>query len=374
MVNGQEYAITGIVKPSMDDGALDRETRKLEQVVEEASTIRPNLDLRGVGRRLSNTLQRAVPGAGLLGGIIGRGGGAGGGDAVGAAVGGEGIQAAQLEVLDDIHDELEKIGASGGMGGGGGGGAGGLLTGLGIGRAVGGGGTALAGLGMAGLGTAGAMAGAPLLGTVGILEWLKQEQPGSVSVVGEEGMTREERHRRIAAGEFAGADANPMRANTTGSATGVGIDLPDLPTIDVGELSEPSWLDDLLGWEPPAPEPVDVNRGVPSVLTDQPDSQRDASLERHFRQGHFEGPTAATLDASADVGVTEQRAFRTGRTGTRNRAREKRPIDVTINQEVRLEATELREVRREMEEGAREAEQRALDRIEQELSGSVRRF
>lgn len=160
----RERELVGIVRPEMDDRQLDRESGKLEQALGEASEVTPSLDTRGFGRQLKRQLERAIPGGRLLGSALSRGGGTeptgggegGGGGMVGAAAGG-GVQVAQLETLNDIHDELEKIGASTADG------SGGFLKGVGAGRGLGSGGGMLA----SGLATGGTMAaaiGLPLLG------------------------------------------------------------------------------------------------------------------------------------------------------------------------------------------------------------------
>lgn len=115
----------------------------MERVFGETANISASVDTRALRRKL----EQAIPAGGLLGGAIDRLSGSGGGGASGDAVsgaGGAGIQAAQLEKLNDIHEELEKIGASGGAGGGSGAGgvASGILSGIGIRSLLGGGGAA----------------------------------------------------------------------------------------------------------------------------------------------------------------------------------------------------------------------------------------
>jgi hypothetical protein len=73
------------------------------------------------------------------GGFGGRGPaiGDGGPTALSETAGSQTLQSAQLEKLNDIHEELEKIGVSGGLGGGGGGGGGFGLPSIGAGAVLG---------------------------------------------------------------------------------------------------------------------------------------------------------------------------------------------------------------------------------------------
>lgn len=116
--------LVGIVKPEMDDRALEESTGQLDEAVNRASRIAPSIDSNAIRRKL----EQAIPGGGLLSGAADRIGGLtglGGVDAGGGRDGGTStsIQTAQLERLTEIHEELEKMGASG-VGGGGGGGSG----------------------------------------------------------------------------------------------------------------------------------------------------------------------------------------------------------------------------------------------------------
>ncbi|MFB6189330.1 MAG: hypothetical protein ABEI57_05555, partial [Halapricum sp.] len=109
--------LVGIVKPEMDDRALEESTGQLDEAVNRASRIAPSIDSNAIRRKL----EQAIPGGGLLGGAadqIGGLTGLGGADAAGGRGGRDGgtstsIQAAQLERLTEIHEELEKMGASG---------------------------------------------------------------------------------------------------------------------------------------------------------------------------------------------------------------------------------------------------------------------
>lgn len=117
--------LTGIVRPELDDRALDREMSTLEKRMGEASRIAPDLDLKGIGRKLENLMPGGRQFRRLrqtIGSIRGSDGGRS--RSTGGSTTDKSIAAAQLETLDDIHDELEKIGTSGGIGGGGGGGGG----------------------------------------------------------------------------------------------------------------------------------------------------------------------------------------------------------------------------------------------------------
>lgn len=172
--------LVGVVKPEVDDAAMGQAAGEIEQSMDESSRLTPSVDT----TKLKRQLQRAVPGGGLLGGIGSgsRSSGGGGGSVAGAAD--ESILAAQLEKLDDIHEELEKMGVSGGVGGGGkagGGGGGGLLSSLGLlglGSKLGGGGGILSTIGGM-LGGRGAMMtagrlGGRFLGPIGMMLGTRQ--------------------------------------------------------------------------------------------------------------------------------------------------------------------------------------------------------
>jgi hypothetical protein len=169
----REAELTGIVRPEVDDRALDDTRSRLSGALDEAAQLTPDIDTRSIRRKL----ERAIPGGGLLGSAVDRLTGTGGpqrpsGGSAGAGSGGltQDTQERQLEKLDDIHDEIEQLGASGLGGGGGGGllaprsvisGATGGAIGAGSGSLAGllGGGTAatagLAGAGVAGIGVGG---------------------------------------------------------------------------------------------------------------------------------------------------------------------------------------------------------------------------
>jgi hypothetical protein len=113
--------LAGIIRPEVDDRALDQEAKQMESRLNKAAKLTPDID----SRKIKRELERAIPGGGLIGtaadalrgGGSGGGSGATGGDAVPS--GGTTVQTAQLEKLEDIHDELEQIGQSGGVGSGG---------------------------------------------------------------------------------------------------------------------------------------------------------------------------------------------------------------------------------------------------------------
>lgn len=122
--------LRGVVVPDVDDRAVKRNVeRPLSRTMDRVGRITPTLNLDGIRNQVSNLF-----------------GGGGGGGAAGGGLGRDSVQVAQLDALDDIKDILRRQDGGGGRGGG-------LLTGLGLGRALGGGGAAL------GLGAAGTAAG-----------------------------------------------------------------------------------------------------------------------------------------------------------------------------------------------------------------------
>lgn len=129
----REAELTGIVRPEVDERQLNREAGRVGNALDEAASLTPDLDVRGMKRKL----QRALPGGGMPG--------AGGGGGTGTAEFTD-LDEERNELLDDILEELE---ASGGRGPGEGGGMGGAGAGLG-GRLLGGMGSGSA-LGIAGL-------------------------------------------------------------------------------------------------------------------------------------------------------------------------------------------------------------------------------
>lgn len=160
-------------------------------------------------------------------------------------VGAQGVQVTQLEVLKDIKDLLEKQAATGGGDGGGGG----LLTGLGLGRALsGGGGRGLAAGGLFAGGTTGLAAGSVVAaGTLAGLEGrqqLQQRVPESFADDSVQGTT-------VPRGE-----AEPVLSQE--DLSGLGESLQDTPLMQLlqGEdvLEEPAWLADLasVSWSEPA--------------------------------------------------------------------------------------------------------------------------
>lgn len=163
-----ERTLTGVIRPEMDERALDREAGKVDQAMGEASRLTPDID---VGK-LRRKLEGLIPGGRAAGRGIDRV--TGRGQRGGETVGGQSVQAAQLKELRDINKTLKKQAVTPDGDGGGGG----LLTGLGLGRVLAGGG---AGAGAGGLlsgllggGTAAMAGGAGLgallgLGGVGVL-------------------------------------------------------------------------------------------------------------------------------------------------------------------------------------------------------------
>jgi len=112
--------VAGIINPTVDERQLEREAQDMGGRLEQAAQLTPSIDTGKIQRQL----ERAIPGGGILGTVAdavsgGGGGGAGGQQDGGVVPGGEStIQTAMLDKLDDIHDELEQIGAGGGLGGG----------------------------------------------------------------------------------------------------------------------------------------------------------------------------------------------------------------------------------------------------------------
>ncbi|GGO03478.1 hypothetical protein [Haloarcula pellucida] len=145
--------LAGVIRPEVDDRQLEQEAQQMESRLGKAAQLTPSIDTRKIQRQL----ERAIPGGGLIGTAVdavrgtGAGGGGGGAGGAGDAISGAGnVELAQLEKLNDIHDELEKIGVSGGDSGGttvvGTGGAG-LLGGT---AALAGGAVSLVGAGIGG--------------------------------------------------------------------------------------------------------------------------------------------------------------------------------------------------------------------------------
>lgn len=308
--------LTGLVRPEMDGQALKRQAREMESALGSAVTSAAN--------QFVNTLPGASQLRRLTGSVRGRGGGASGGGSASLTGQGVELQAAQLEKLDDIHDELEKIGATGGLGGSGGGGSGGggsggLLTGFTIGRfGQGLGSTVLGGLGTAaGVlgGTVGLGAAGGLLAGLGTLEGMDRLIEGGFAQP-----LDPQTGKPTGSNPFGGLVGEPKTwtdVMETFGLTGIGNELaPEtLPEI---EVNRPAWVDDLLNWQP------EINANVPDTLTETPDSMRDASLERHFREQGFRN----RIDRDALRDPTLERATRQSRT---NRARGKRPTEFTVD-------------------------------------------
>lgn len=232
----RESRLTGVVVPDVDDRAMEQNVqRPMERALDRASNITPDLNMRGVGQRLS----RLVPGGGLLADAIG--GGGRGGQTVGG-LGETDIQAAQLAKLEDIHDEIRKGNISEAQsGGGGGGGVGGsLLAGFGLRSLIGGGSGGLLsalGIGTTAGGAAGITAGAGAL--AGLRDRISRRAP-------ETGM-----------GLFPISPGSPALLGMSSIRQQLGIerprsfeDLPSPPDLGLGNIQMPD-LPDLSSMEWP---------------------------------------------------------------------------------------------------------------------------
>jgi len=114
--------LTGIVRPEIDSAAAERETSRLSELMDSAAHLSPTLDTSGFRRKFERAIPSGETFTAGLDSLTGRGGPtmdqpAGGG---GPGLADQSIQAAQLEKLEDIHDEIEKSAVSGDGGGGGG--------------------------------------------------------------------------------------------------------------------------------------------------------------------------------------------------------------------------------------------------------------
>lgn len=116
--NSRRAVLSGVVRPDVDESALDRNVkRKVQRGLSEATEEGLSTGIDAATNTIQRKFERAIPGGAVLGSVFdavrGGGGGAGGGAAGGG--GGSGnllvVQQAQLEKLDDIHDELERMGA-----------------------------------------------------------------------------------------------------------------------------------------------------------------------------------------------------------------------------------------------------------------------
>lgn len=161
-----DMGLKAVVAPETDRRKAERAATEMQRIFEDALggisdmlTPDPTAIRQGAGRMVGGVVSSTVPtrvgtkagrGLGRVIGGPGTFGGGGGGGSSGPGTGGdgvsgaldEGVQVAQLDKLEEIHDELQKIGVS--MSGSGGGGGGGFLSGLGLGM---GGGSILGKLG-----------------------------------------------------------------------------------------------------------------------------------------------------------------------------------------------------------------------------------
>lgn len=239
--------IVGVVRPEVDERQLERETSRMERTMSRAAELTPSIDT----RRIQRQIERAIPGGGLLGSAVDRLRGRGGGRAAGGGGGGAtgtaeaGVQAAQLEVLEDIHDELQKIGASGGVRaeGGGGGGGGSLLT--------------------RGLAIRGLMAGGLSLGTAGLAAG---SAVGAGSLVGLEQLLQQREQRARDRGQQGRAGTLQTLRGSLDIATNV-----PTGTTGTGTVTAASGLGDLLANSDPPPWLANIEQVVewpePSWLT-----------------------------------------------------------------------------------------------------------
>jgi len=234
----REAELRAIVNPEVDDRALEREAQQVEESMGQAATLTPDIDMNDLQRRIESEL----PGGDILGDVFGgTTGGIGGGG--GGPVGGQSlteIAVAQLETQQDIHDELEQLGASGGLASGPSqnGLPGNILAGL-----VGGGGSA----GLAGLLSAGAIVGTGAL---------------AGGVFGKAG-------QNFLQGKFPDAFSDSENI-----IPGTSVTMSDDVEAVLNDLSvpEPTWIADLT-----FPEPDWLDRLTPDDPTDDSDSDDSSS-------------------------------------------------------------------------------------------------
>jgi len=281
----REAELTGIVRPEVDDRALDDTRSRLSGALDEAAQLTPDIDTRSIRRKL----ERAIPGGGLLGGAVDRLTGTGGpqrpsGGSAGAGGGGltQDTQERQLAKLDDIHDELEKLGATG-LGGGGGGGLAGMIPGGAVGGGLLGGGAAsaigagtlasggLAAGGLAGIGAGGwalsdiasGGAGFKEIGNLG--ESFGEQFPGVGSTI-EDMFTENPVHdlgETMGSGDFSWPEMPDLSGLSWPEMPNLsGLSWPELPNLsslswpEMPNLSNMSWpeLPSLSGLSWPEPE------------------------------------------------------------------------------------------------------------------------
>lgn len=254
--------IEGVVKPGVDNRSLDQTERTIQDSLQNAT------DKMFDARQIRRTLEQAVPGGQIAGGIVDRirGGGTRGGGGGGGSAGGNTVQLAQLETLNDIQDTLEKMAVTGASGGGGGGGllGGGLLARAAIGGgtlatagAVGGG--ILGGLGL-GLGATNVLSNSGALGDV------QAAGKGTQDVLGQQASRTGLKALNFASGgrfEALAKAGAAIEGTSTGKNQQAAEEIQQLDNIfgqstlseqlDSTLNSEPSWLSDLQ--EPGISEP-----------------------------------------------------------------------------------------------------------------------
>lgn len=278
----REAELTGVVRPEVDDRALDQAGSRMNTRLEKAAEITPDIV---DGSKIRRKLKRAVPGGKIAGKLADRVGGSGGGpdDNLTGDLGSRGVDASlqeqQVELLGDIKDEIEKLGTSGTGGGGDGGG---FLSGLGLGS------SASAGLGKlalaGGISTIGAAA--PIIGMEKAGEFARQSfgEHGSAAMKGFEQQSKAQRGFQglstavgaqlgMAIGKNVGnaVDLPPLQAPEW--LKNVNVQAPDyLQDLD---LEAPGWLQDLDVQAPDYLQDIsveapgwlqDINLKVPSVL------------------------------------------------------------------------------------------------------------
>ena len=321
-MSGREVGMRGVVKPDFDDRALDREVSKLERRMDDAARIVPELN---IGSRLRSQLESLVPG----GKQIGRGV-----DRVRdklspasqqqtsstqGARSTETLLVAQLDKLTDIEDMIEKLAVTD-RGDGGGGGGGGAGLGFTLGRVFGGGGGGIAGL----LGgTAGTVAGG-----IGLSALL-----GNPANEGTLTNRAGDAGARLLGGErFANMSGDERQAETYRRIQQATNDLSDRLSTVVSDIQSFEW---------PIPEIPELR--VPEVpALDVPDLPR---LEfetppwlgriEQFLSGPLFGSGQTVAERAGDQSLSfSERRLAQGDAG--NRARQGKPLDVQVENEVDL--------------------------------------
>lgn len=177
----REVGLDAVVRPEVDGRAADRQASRLSQAFDRAADITPTVDT----GRLQSALTRAIPGAGLVTGMLAGGGGGGAGGGGGGRSAGIEDLLSPLESIDENVNELRRLQRREALTGGDGGGGAGLLGRITGGAAAGGSGGLAARLGLGGLGgLAGRAAGVARAGTpaglaaFGAFETLRQAREG----------------------------------------------------------------------------------------------------------------------------------------------------------------------------------------------------